>query len=115
MPEASPTRRRFAAIYVGWIALCAILFLALRGADDPSRREGRIQNIHAGWYALSSLRKADKERFRDYEVVHVAFASRPDRWIVLTDHAEHTGLREAVVVEVDASSGRVLRMRRPTR
>lgn len=105
--------RRFAAIYVVWTAVCAVLFLALRGAEDPSRREGRILNLRAGSYALATLRGIDRDRFADYEVVHVAFAGRPDRWIVLADRNPHTGLKEAVVVELDAKSGRTLRIRRP--
>jgi hypothetical protein len=108
--------RRFFLLYPVWIGLCAILFIALRGADDPSRRHGRILNTEAGERAIAILHQRDPVHFRDYEAVHVAWAGHgegapEDRWIVLCDHARHTNLTEAVVVEVDGKAGRLLRVR----
>ncbi|HEX9985387.1 MAG TPA: hypothetical protein VGF69_19175 [Thermoanaerobaculia bacterium] len=112
--------RRFWPLYLGWIVLCAILFLALSGAEDPSRRTGRMLSNDAGRTALAFLRARDRERFRDYEVVQVAAAragegAREARWVVLVDKVPHTGLREAWVVELAADSGKLLRVRRPAR
>ena len=110
--------RRFALVYVLWIALCGILFFALRGFEDPSRPKGRILSLEAGRRAVAVLRKQDRARYRDYEAVHVARAragegGAEDRWVVLCDRVPHTGLREAVVVELDRETGKLLRVRRP--
>lgn len=107
--------RRWPLLSLGWIALCALLFLLLAGAEDPSRPKGRILSIDAGNRALAFARQRG---LRDYEVVHVARARKgegagEERWVVLLDRVPHTRLREAVVVEVDASEGRLLRIRRP--
>lgn len=113
-----PVKRRLLWLYPAWIALCAILFIALRGADDPSRRKGRILNVEAGAKAVSILRQRDPVRFRDYEPVHVAWAPAGEegsvnRWVVLCDRKEHSGLREAIVVEVDGKDGHLLTIRKP--
>ena len=110
--------RRFFWLYPAWIVFCAVLFLALRGADDPSRRHGRILNNEAAADAVTILRQRDPVRFADYEPVHVAWAARGEggdanRWIVLCDHHAHTGLRDAVVVEVDGRDGHLLTVRPP--
>jgi hypothetical protein len=107
--------RRWTFVYLGWIALCALLFLLLAGAEDPSRPKGRILSIEAGQRALTIARERG---LRDYEVVHVARARKgegagEERWVVLLDKVPHTRLRQAVVVEVDAVEGRLLRIRRP--
>ena len=112
------TRLRFGALYLVWIAVCAILFFALRGAEDPSRRKGRIQSIDAGAVALSILRNQDARNYNRYEVVHVAYARAGEgaaegRWVVLLDRVPHTGLREAVVVELRTEDGSLLRIRKP--
>jgi hypothetical protein len=111
-------RRHYWLLYLVWIVVCAALFLVLRGAGDPSRREGRILNTDASARAIQVLRKLDARRFAGYEVVHVAWAGRNEagpanRWIVLCDRVPHTGLREAVVVELDAADGHLLVIRRP--
>jgi hypothetical protein len=111
--------RRFVWVYPVWIALCAILFIALRGADDPSRRGDRILNTEAGTRAVAILRQRDPVRFRDYEPVHVAWAGRGEggdanRWVVLCDRAPHSGLTDALVVEVDGRDGHLLTIRRPS-
>ena len=118
MIRAVRTTGRYVAPYLGWIAVCAILFFALRNAEDPSRRRGRIQSLDAGRIAMNTLRSRDADRFRDYHVVHIAWARRGEgaaeqRWIVLADRLPHTSLREAIVVEVAAEDGKLLRIRRP--
>ena len=105
-------------LYMGWIVLCAILFVALRGAEDPSRRRGRILSLDAGRRALHILRARDAQRFAAYEVVHVAAAragegGREGRWVVLLDRVPHTGLRDAIVVELRAEDGALVTIRRP--
>ena len=112
------TVRRSLAIYMGWILLCAILFLALRGNEDPSRRRGRILSNDAGDRAVAILRASDPARFAGYDAVHVAYAGKGEggaasRWIVLCDHHPRTALRDAVVVELRAEDGRLLGIRGP--
>jgi len=110
--------RRFSPwTYLAWIAVCAILFLALSGREDPSRPKGRILSIDAGARAVEIVR-AREARFRDYEVVHVGFARRgeggaQDRWIVLLDRVPHTRLDQAVVVELASEDGKLLAIRKP--
>ncbi|HVE71039.1 MAG TPA: hypothetical protein VNI54_06700 [Thermoanaerobaculia bacterium] len=105
----------FRWLYPAWFVLCAILFFALRGMEDPSRPKGRILSIEAGRRA----RVIAKDRgLRGYEVVHVARAragegAAEDRWIVLLDKVPHTRLREAVVVELRVEDGTLLRIRKP--
>jgi hypothetical protein len=102
-------------LYVAWIALCAILFVALRGLEDPSRPKGRILSIEAGRQALAIARARGMQ---DFEVVHVARAragegAAEDRWVVLLDRVPHTALAEAVVVELRVDDGTLLRIRKP--
>jgi hypothetical protein len=109
--------RRWWPLYIGWIFLCAVLFFATRGFEDPSRPKGRILSIEAGERALTFARERG---YRDYEVVHVARArakegGAEERWVVLLDKVPHTSLREAVVVEVELATGRLLRLRAPQR
>ena len=104
-------------VYLGWIALCAILFVALSGLEDPSRPTGRILSIEAGNRALAIARARG---LREHHVVHVARARKgeggnADRWIVLLDRVPHTRLEEAVVVEIRLEDGRLLGMRTPAR
>ena len=105
----------FIALYIVWIAVCGILFVALRGADDPSRRPGRILSSDAGDLAVAVLRQHGS---RGYEAVHVVYAPRGEgaaenRWIVLCDRVPHTALREAVVVELRAVDGSLIVIRKP--
>jgi len=107
--------RRFPFLYPAWILLCAGLFLALGRFEDPARPEGRILSIEAGERARAIACARD---FCDYEVVHVARAragegGASERWVVLLDAVPHTRLREAVVVELRASDGALVVMRRP--
>jgi hypothetical protein len=111
-------RSRYALSYPAWILLCAILFFALRHADDPSRRGDRILNNDAAVLALRILDRTDHARYRGYEVVHVAYAGKGEggalsRWVVLCDRVPHSGLEEAVVVEVDAGNGGPIEVRKP--
>lgn len=105
----------FRWLYPAWLLVCAILFFALRGMEDPSRPKGRILSIEAGQRARAI---ANERGIRGYEVVHVARARRneggaEDRWVVLLDKVPHTRLREAVVVELRAENGAFLRIRKP--
>ena len=108
--------RRFWPLYILWIALCAVLFLALDGLEDPSRPEGRILSIEAGSRALAVAKERGLE---GYEVVHVARAragegGAADRWVVLLDSVPHTSLSRAVVVELGIADGKVIDVRRPS-
>jgi hypothetical protein len=103
--------RRFAFLYVGWIALCAVLFFALAGAEDPSRRHDRILSTDAGARA-AVIAGRQNPRYRGYDIVHVAYES--GKWIVLLDRLPHTALRDAIVVELRASDGALLAMRPPS-
>jgi hypothetical protein len=105
----------FLTLYVSWIAICAIAFFALRHAEDPSRRAGRILSNDAGIRAIAILRQRG---LRGYEAVHVAYASRGEggaenRWIVLCDRVPHTALKDAIVVELRAVDGSLLTIRKP--
>ena len=105
----------FRWLYPAWILVCAILFLALSGLEDPSRPTGRILSIEAGRRAAAIARQRGLE---GYEVVHVARARRnegapEERWVVLLDKAPRTRLRDAVVVELRADDGSLLRIRNP--
>jgi hypothetical protein len=107
--------RRWWPLYLGWLALCALLFVATSGLEDPSRPTGRILSIDAGNRALTI---AAQRGLRDYSAVHVARARRgegaaEDRWVVLLDRVPHTRLHEAVVVELDVEDGQLLRIRKP--
>jgi hypothetical protein len=105
----------FRWLYPVWLLVCATLFFALDGLEDPSRPKGRILSIDAGRRAAAIARQRG---YTDYEVVHVARARAnegavEDRWIVLLDKVPHTRLREAVVIELRTDDGTVLRIRRP--
>ena len=107
--------RRWWPLYGSWIGFCALLFLALANAEDPSRPEGRILSEEAGRRARAI---AEGRGFKGYGVVHVARARRGEgagenRWVVLLDRVPRTALREAVVVELHEESGELLRIRRP--
>ncbi|MCU1245777.1 MAG: hypothetical protein JWN02_1687 [Acidobacteria bacterium] len=111
-------KRRFWLLYPTWIAFCAILFVAFSHAEDPSRRHDRILSGDAGNLAAAYLQRADPARYRGYEPVHVAYAGKGEagaesRWVVLCDRLPHTALRAAVVVELRASDGAPLLVRKP--
>jgi hypothetical protein len=118
IPAVTTRNRRFAGLYATWTLLCALGFFVLRGAEDPSRRSGRILSDDAAVIAVNVLRRTDPARFLRYEAVHVAYAGRGEggpvaRWIVLCDRVPHTALEQAVVVEVEAKRGSVLGVRKP--
>jgi hypothetical protein len=104
-------RRGYWLLYPAWILICAALFFAMRNREDPSRRPGRVLSNDAAVRAVFYLHRLDPARFRSYEAVHVAVEG--NRWIVLCDRVPHTGLREAVVVELDATFGQLLTIRKP--
>jgi hypothetical protein len=93
------------------MALCAVLFLALRGAQDPSRPKGRVLSNDAGVLAVRILRT--QPQYRGYEAVHVALSDDHRRWIVLCDAVPHTALQRAIVVELDSANGKLLKVRAP--
>jgi len=101
--------RRYWLLYPAWIAVCAVLFIALRGADDPSRPRGRVLSNDAAVIAVKVLNQ------RGYEAVHVALSDDHKRWIVLCDAVPHTALQRAIVVELDAANGKLLTLRAPTK
>jgi hypothetical protein len=98
----------FRWFYPGWIALCAILFVAVSGLEDPSRPKGQILSSQAGLRALDVARDRG---LKGYEVVHVARSG--EKWVVLLDKVPHTRLREAVVVELKVGDGTLLNVRKP--
>jgi hypothetical protein len=98
-------RQRYWLLYPAWILVCAALFFALQNREDPSRRHGRILSNDAAVRALAILHRPD------YAAVHVA--GEANRWIVLCDRVPHTGLRDAIVVEIDAVDGHLLAIRKP--
>lgn len=103
-------RFRFTAIYLSWITFCAVLFLGLHGAEDPSRPSGRILSNEAGEKAVAIL---EQRGLKGYEAVHVAYADK--KWVVLCDRVPHTALEEALVVELRAVDGSLLTIRKPVK
>ena len=63
----------------------------------------------AGRIAAAIVRR----QYRGYETVHVALSDDHRRWIVLCDAVPHTSFKRAVVVELDASDGKLLTIRKP--
>jgi hypothetical protein len=107
----NPVSRRYWLLYPAWIAICVVLFLALRGAGDPSRPKGKVLSNDAAAIAVGIVRR--QPRFRGYEAVHVAANDDRSRWIVLCDAVPHTALQRAIVVELDARDGKLLGIRKP--
>src|SRR5688572_23065091 len=103
--------RRWTGLYLAWMVICAIAFVALRRADDPSRKRDALLSNDAGRMALTHLRQHDRQTFREYEFVHVARSG--DRWIVLCDRVPHSALSDAIVVKLRAADGALIRFRRP--
>lgn len=109
--------KRYSLLYVAWIALCAVAFVALYGVGTDVGRKGEFDSDAAGVHALRLLHSGDA-RYRTFEVVHVAFADageagRQARWLVLCDRPRRSSLREAVVVEIEAEDGDLITVRRP--
>ena len=65
----------------------------------------------AGAIAVRVLRT--HPQYRGYEAVHVALSDDRRSWIVLCDAVPHTALQRAVVVELDAANGKLLKVRAP--
>lgn len=113
--KSLPVRKR-AAIFAVWIATCAVLFVALSDAEDPSRRRDRILSNEAAERAMRIA--VARPELTGYEVVHVAFARAAEggaeaRWVVLLDRAPRTAMRDAVVIELRAGDGKLLGIRKP--
>lgn len=105
------------AICAAWTALCATAFVALGGAEDPSRPRGRISPYQAEIAAREHLLSVDASAYARFETVDAAIYRDPATgrrvWLVLCDDEVPTRLARAVVVEIDAESGSVIRIRRP--
>jgi hypothetical protein len=103
--------------YPVWIGFCAILFLLLRGAPDPSRPADAFWTEKAAEISLEALRRDPSGRFDEYEILHVARVRRGEltmegpRLLVLADHRRRSGLREAVLLELEGTDGRLLSYR----
>lgn len=109
--------RLYPLFYPAWALVCALLFVALRDAPDPARPTGRVSPLEAKAAALAHLRAFDAERFAAYHVVDAGVYSDPKRrekvWVVLCDATPRSALSRAVIVDLDAGTGRVVRTRRP--
>lgn len=108
-------RRHYWLTYFAWIAICAALFIGLRNQTDGV--ENRIRTEAVAARALALLSEKDS-RYSGYTAVHMSFArsridGSPDRWIVLCDKPERSGLRSAVVVEITPDGRGLLRIRKP--
>jgi len=107
----------YPVLYPAWLLVCAISFYALRSAPDPARPSELFTPTTAREEALGHLREFDPTRFDDYKVVDAGVyrdpASGERSWIVLCDTVPRSALKRAVVVDLDARSGKVLRTRRP--
>lgn len=68
--------------------------------------------------ALSHLRSFDSDRFDSYHVIDAAVYRDVKRdakvWVVICDSTPRSALARAVVVDIDAASGEVIRSRRPS-
>ena len=114
----SRLQKRYWLLYPAWIVVCAILFFALRPLGDPARPPGLIGPAKAEELALQILRDDQGSEYASYQVINAAFAGEreigpPARWIVLLDSPSSSALRQAVVVELDAASGELIRIREP--
>lgn len=111
MKRATPTVILAATL---WLAGCTTAFVFLRGASDPAAPRGRIDEGRAGSEAITAL---SASRGGAWSVVNAAPVSDRDpvrhRWIVLCDRPGRTGMRQALVVDIDAETGRVEGIRRP--
>jgi len=109
--------RLYPLLYPAWALVCAMAFVALTGAADPSRPSGRVSPEDAKASALGHLREFDRERFVSYHVIDAGVYRDVQRdekiWVVLCDTTPRSALARAVVVDLDADSGRVVRTRRP--
>lgn len=103
-------------VYILWILFCALLFAALRGADDPALPAGRITEREAVESAAASLEALGREGV--WREVHAAWSPAGElgdeaRWVVLFAQRTPQGRQEALVIEVNGGSGKPIRVRRP--
>ncbi|MGK2858475.1 MAG: hypothetical protein ACSLFQ_14845 [Thermoanaerobaculia bacterium] len=117
MQLSTASSKAWWATYVVWAALCAAAFVALGDAGDPSRPKGRISPYLAEIVALEHLESIDGSAYARFETVDAAIYRDPASgrriWLVLCDDEMPTRLARAVVVEIDARSGTVIRVRLP--
>lgn len=68
--------------------------------------------------ALEHLREFDPVRFADYHVIDAAVYRDLELdqrvWVVICDSTPRSALARAVVVDLDAATGNVMRSRRPS-
>lgn len=111
--------KRYWLVYVVWIAISTAVIGATIYLPDTSRDEGRVESEEAGRRALAALQKLDPQRYAGYSVAAIAGSGRGElgpeaRWVVLCDRSDRSGLSHAVVVELEADTGRLIRIRKPT-
>lgn len=103
--------------YPLWAIVSAGLFVALLGAEDRARPAGRVTPAEAKAVALAHLRSLDGARFGAYHVIDANVYRDVSRnesvWIVICDSTPRSALSKAVVVDLDAATGEVVRTRRP--
>lgn len=107
--------RHYAFLYPLWISAAITAAALLSGVPDASARPDRLSAAAAGERALAALAADDPALWARHEVVNAAYARRGElgpegRWIILCD-APRRDLDRAVVVEIDARSGRIVRIR----
>ena len=103
---------------IWWIA-CLAAINALRGVPFAERDQPITMEV-ASEIAIEELRAVDPDRYEDYVVLNAAYSKSGElglepRWIVLCDDIDRTGLREAVAMDIDSETGRVLRIRKGLR
>lgn len=118
MSAFSWPQKRFWLVYPAWILLCVGLFFVLRQLPDPAHQDNRLDRDAAGRRAIQYLMQSDPGRYRSYEAVHTALSPTGElgpeaRWVVLCDRPETGGLSDAMVVELRASDGALIRIRPP--
>lgn len=107
--------RHYAFLYPLWVVVAIATAALLSGTPDASVRPDRLTAEAAGERALAALAADEPARWAQHEVVNAAYAKRGEvgpegRWIILCD-ASRRDLDRAVVVEIDARTGRALRIR----
>src|SRR5512140_1671773 len=111
--------KRYWLVYVIWIVISAVVVGATIYLPDASRPDGRVDSEEAGRHAIAALQNLDPQKYDGYSVAAVAGSGRGElgpraRWVVLCDRSDRRDLSHAVVVELEADSYRLIRVRKPT-
>ncbi len=92
-------------------------WVRFREGRASARPEGRISPYLAEIVALDHLEALDAHAYARFETVDSAIYRDRDSgrrvWLVLCDDAQPSHLERAVVVEIDAETGTVVRLRPP--